>query len=60
MTITTQAYYVPSMTTHLLSPQDYFHHQHTGYTIINPENIQLFWSPEQVLSFLSTYATIFL
>jgi len=50
ITITTQAYNVPSITICLLSPQDYFHQLHTGHAIINPKNIQLFWLPEQILT----------
>jgi len=50
MMITTQAYYVPSIMICLLSPQDYFCQLHKGYAIINPKNMQLFWSPEQTLT----------
>jgi len=50
ITIETQAYYVPSMSLRLLSPQDYFHQLQNGYAIINPNNIQLHWSTDQVLT----------
>jgi len=50
MIIKTEAYYVPSMSMQLLSPQAYFCHIQQGHVIVQPDHVQLHWSPEKVLT----------